>query len=124
MSYRVLLHVTSAISLIFGIGMLFAPDLLMEFYKAEPLSVSGKYNSQLYGGALLGFATLDWLAASSNNNGELRTVMIANLVAIVVGFGAALYQQLIIGAHPVNWSTVVLYLLMAIAFVSALKSRS
>lgn len=123
MNYRIVLHTTSVISLVFGLAMLFIPDTLMEFYKAEPLSVSGKYNSQLYGGTLLGFAVLDWFTASSSNDGEIRTVLLANLVTVVVGFLATLYQQLVVGAHPVNWSTVVLYLLLSTAFLSALKSR-
>lgn len=123
MNHCTVLRITAVISLIFGLAMFLIPDTLMVFYKAEPLSASGKYNSQLYGGTLLGFAVLDWLAASNDNHGEIRTVLLANLVTVGVGFLATLYQQLVAGAHPVNWSTVLLYLLLTIAFLSALKSR-
>jgi hypothetical protein len=82
------------------------------------LNAGGVFVGQLFGAALIGFGVLNWFARTVTDSKGVRAVVLANLVGDVVGFVIALVGQLtgVGGVNQFGWSTVVIYLLLALGF--------
>ncbi len=123
MNYQIVLRITAILGFITGLVLLFSVNGSMGIFRADESIVYNNYHSQLYGSALIGFAVLNWLASSNGNEGEIRTVLLANLIAVAVSFLVSLYQQLTAGAEFINWLAVIIFLLLSIAFLSSIRAR-
>lgn len=108
-----LLIVSAVVYIIFGIAFVLVPGFVLALYggmSLEPLT------DHLFGAALIGFAVLNWLGRNANEGETLRAIVLANLVSATLGFLAALLQQLSGGVNALGWSSVVIYLLLALGF--------
>ncbi|MBI3733144.1 MAG: hypothetical protein HY259_06760 [Chloroflexi bacterium] len=115
MTLRNLLTVSSILGLLFGLGAVLAPGPVTSLYGAN-LNLSGTVVAQFYGAALIGLGTLGWLARDFTDAQALRAVVLSSLIADTIGFLVALLGQLAGGANSLGWSTVVIYLLLALGF--------
>jgi hypothetical protein len=125
MTTRNVLTVSSIIAFIFGIAFVLAAKPLTALYNIT-LDDSGAFLGQLFGAALIGFGVLNWFARNSKDSQAMRAVVWANLVADVIGFVIALIGQIqgIGGVNALGWSTVVIYLLLALAFLYLSRSTA
>ena len=115
MKLRNLLVVAAAIAAIFGVGLVVASGPLLSIYGIT-LDKAGTVVAQLQGAALIGFAVLDWFARDVSDPPARNAVVLGNLAGAVVGFVVILIAQLAGVANALGWSTVVIYLLVALAF--------
>ena len=93
-----------------------------------PAQLTGYYNvtlnegcvfvAQLFGAALLGFGVLNWSGRHFTDDQAQQGLVNANLAGDAVGFVFALLGQLrgVAGVNSLGWSTVVIYLLLALGF--------
>ena len=72
--------------------------------------------SRLFGGALLGFAIISWKARNAGNSVARQGIVLGFCAADAIGFVVALMAQLNGVANNLGWSTVALYLLLALGF--------
>jgi hypothetical protein len=117
MTLRNLLTVGSIVSLVFGLGFLFAAEQLTSFYNVK-LAAGGVFVAQLYGAALIAFGVLNWLGRDVTDAKGRQALVLANLVGEGLGFVISLLAQLA-GAGGVNslgWSTVAIFFLIALGF--------
>jgi Kef-type K+ transport system membrane component KefB len=68
------------------------------------------------GAAFIGFAVLTWSARNANDSDARRAIVLALVVSDVIGFIAALIAQLADVVNSLGWSTVAIYLLLALGF--------
>ena len=117
MTLRNFLAVASVIAFAFGLGFILIPQPLTELYNIT-LDAPGVFVGQLFGAALLGFGALNWSARNVRDTQALKGILLANVVGDVVGFVIALLSQLagVGGVNALGWSTVALYLLLALGF--------
>ena len=117
MTLRNFLTVASAIAFAFGLGFILIPEPLTALYNIT-LAPPGVFVGQLFGAALLGFGVLNWSARNVRGTQALGGILLANVVGDAVGFVIALLSQLagVGGVNSLGWSTVVLYLLLALGF--------
>lgn len=115
MTLRNFLTAASIIAFVFGLGFVLIPVQLVSVYNVK-LDASGVFVGQLYGAALIGFGVLNWFARNVTDARALQAVVLANLVGDGIGFVIALMGQLanVGGISQFGWSTVILYLLLAI----------
>jgi hypothetical protein len=114
MKLSALMVVNTVIAGVFGIAFVIAPGHVVSLYGVTadaPL----RYLGQLFGSALLALAVITWLARNATGAG-VRAIVLGLAIADSVGFVAALMGQLAGVWNALGWSTVAIYLLLALAF--------
>ena len=101
-------------SLLFGLAYLLVPARLASLYgiAVEPSSPYPRY----FGSALLGFAVVLWLARRVPSGPALRAILVGSFVASTIGLVVAVFQVLDVVGNTLEWSTVLIYLLLTLGF--------
>jgi len=117
MNYRNVVTASAVVSIVYGLLVVLLPGQAVRLYSVE-LTPPGLYVAQLFGSSLLGFGLLNWFARQFQEDSVQKSVLTANLVSSALGAIFSLIAQLggVPGANALGWSTVVLYLLFALAF--------
>lgn len=110
-----LFAVNAVIAGLFGLAFVFAPAQLLAQYG---LAVDSAFAlvAQLFGAALIGYAILTWLCRKAGDSDARRAIVLALFISDGVAFILALMAQLKGLVNPLGWSTVAIYLLLAIGF--------
>jgi len=117
MTYKNITTVAAVAAFIFGLGFIFMPAQLTGYYNVT-LNEGGIFIGQLFGAALFGFGVLDWYGRHFTNEQAQQGLAIANFAGDGIGFIFALFGQLngSTGINALGWSTVLIYLLLALGF--------
>jgi len=110
-----LMIVNAIIAAVFGIGFVLVPDQVISLYSAET-GATLDLMCQLFGASLLGFAALTWLARNAPDSDARRAIVVALFVGDLVGCVVALLARLGGVVNTLGWSTVGIYLVLAIGF--------
>jgi len=110
-----LFAVNAVIAGLFGLAFVFAPARLLAQYG---LAVDAGFAlvAQLFGAALIGYAILTWQARTAADSDARRAIVLALFISDAVAFVLALMAQLKGLVNSLGWSTVAIYLLLAIGF--------
>ena len=112
---RPLMIITAVITAVFGIAFVVAPAQFVSLYGVTA-DASLRYVGQLFGAALVGLAVLAWSARNASDSEGRRAIILAFFVSTGIGFIVALTGQLGGVVNALGWSTVAIYLLLAIGF--------
>ena len=115
MKLSALMIVNAIVAAVFGIGFVLAPGQVMSLYSSEA-GATLDLMCQLFGAALIAFAALSWVARNVPDSEARRAIVLAFFVGDIVGCVVALLAQLRDVVNTLGWSTVVIYLLLAIGF--------
>ena len=115
MKLTTFLIINAIIAVVFGLGFVLFPGQVTSLYGPEA-SAPLEYVGQLFGAALLAFAALTWFARNAPDSEARRAILLALFVGDSVGFVVALIGQLGGVMNALGWSTVAIYLLLAIGF--------
>jgi len=115
MKLRSLFIVNAIVALPFGVGAVLAPKPLLSLYGAA-LDSAGSLTMQFAGVPLIGIGLLTWLARNAAESETRRAIVLALLIADIVGFIVALLGQLSGVLNELGWSTVGIYLLLALGY--------
>jgi hypothetical protein len=115
MKLSTLMVINSIIAFLFGIVFVLIPWQVLSFYGIQP-SPELNYMGQLFGGALLAFAVLTWTARNAAESDARNSIVKSMFIGDGIGFIVALIAQLNNVVNNLGWSTVVIYLLLAIGF--------
>jgi len=120
-----LLVAAAVIGALFGVAFVVASGPLLAIYGIT-LDKAGTVVAQLFGALLIGFAVLNWFARNVTDPEARQAVVLGNLAGDVVGFVVILMGQLAGIANALGWSTVAIYLLLALgfAYVQFMQPRS
>ena len=110
-----LFAVNTVIAGIFGLAFVFAPAQLLAQYG---LVVDAGFGliAQLFGAALVGYAILTWLVRKVGDSEARRAIVLALFISDGIAFVLALMAQLKGLVNSLGWSTVAIYLLLALGF--------
>jgi hypothetical protein len=115
MTLRTLFTINAIIAILFGLALVLMPVPLQASYGVE-LSDAGLYMSRSLGAAFLGFGLISWLVRDSPGSSELRAILLGFFVSDVIGFVISLMYQLQGVTNALGWTTVAIYLLLALGF--------
>ena len=110
-----LFAVNAVIAGLFGLAFVFAPAQLLAQYG---LAVDPGFGlvAQLFGAALIGYAILTWQVRKTADSDARRAIVLALFISNGVAFVLALMAQLKGVVNSLGWSTVAIYLLLALGF--------
>jgi hypothetical protein len=115
MRLNAMFTIYAVISAVFGLAFVFVPDASLALYGIT-LSPGGKSVVRLFGAALLEFAFLSWFARNIGDSEARNAITLAIFIGEAVGFVVVLLGQLSGVVNALGWSTVVMYLLLALGF--------
>ena len=115
MKLSALMTVNAVIAGLFGIAFVVLPTRLLSIYGITA-DAQLAFIGQLFGTALLGYALLTWTARNAAASDARGAIVLALFVSDAIGFVVALIAQLRNVVNAVGWSTVAIYLLLALGF--------
>lgn len=122
MKLNVVMTVNAVVAAVFGLAFVFVPgQLLMQYGVTADAPL--KFIGQLFGTALVGYAVLTWSARSAGDSDARKAIVLAMFVGNGVGFIIALIGQLQRVVNSLGWSTVAIYLILALGFASVLLGK-
>jgi hypothetical protein len=120
MKLSALMIVNAIVATVFGLGFILAPGQVASFYSPEGAGPEGgavlQVVAQLFGAALITFAVLTWVARNAPDSEARRAILLALFIGDSVGCIIALIAQFGGAVNALGWSTVAIYLLLAIGF--------
>ncbi len=123
MHLKTLLLVNTVVTAAFGLALLFAPGQVTAAYGITA-DTGLRYVAQLFGVCLLGFAVLTWFAKDATES-EARVAILRGLfVTAGLGFFVALVAQLRGVVNALGWSTVAIFLLLALGWAYFLRAKA
>ena len=115
MKLSILFTINAIVAVVFGLALVLVAATFMSLYGIT-LSPGGLIIARLFGAALLGYAVLTWFARDAKDSDARRAIVLALFIGDVVGFIVALLGQLSGAVNTLGWSTVAIYLLLALGF--------
>lgn len=115
MSLSLLFAINAVVAVLFGLGFVFAPNMLLAHYGVG-VGAGGEFMTQICGAAFIGFGLVAWAMRRATAGAVRDGVLLGFLVGMVVGFVVALMGQLAGVTNALGWSTVALYGLFALGF--------
>ncbi len=115
MKLNTLMVINAIVAAVFGIAFVLLPAQVIQLYGIT-VDAPLKYVGQLFGASLVGFAFLTWSARNATDSDARRAIVLALFVSNGVGFIVALIGQLAGVVNSLGWSTVAIYLLLALGF--------
>jgi hypothetical protein len=115
MNLRTLMVINTVIAGVFGIAFVLIPWQVLSFYGVQP-NPAINYIGELFGAALLAFAVLTWTARNAADSDARTAIVRALFIGDAVGFILALIAQLGAVVNNFGWSTVIIYLFLAVGF--------
>lgn len=117
MKVRSLFVVHSMIAFVFGLSFLLAPIQVISIYGGV-LTEAGALVGRLFGGTLLTIAAVLWLAREADESTARQAILQGVFVTLIVGVLAALHGVLTGAVNAFGWSTVIIYLALALCYGS------
>ena len=115
MKLKTLMVINAVVAVVFGIAFVLVPAQVVSLYGVTA-GVALKYVGQLFGAVLVGHALLTWSARNATDSDARRAIVLALFVSHGVGFIVTLIGQLGGVVNSLGWSTVAIYLLLALGF--------
>ncbi len=122
MTYRHLLTIAAVDGIVFGVGFLLVPDLIVGILGPRPDTLAQLAFRQV-GAAVLGMAVVDWLGRNAEDVEARRAIVAGNLVsfvpiAITAGYAAATGVT-----NALGWGVAAFHAVMAVGFAWLLAAR-
>ena len=115
MNLSLLMVINAFVAVIFGLGFVFAPGQTLSLYGISP-DAAFSLVAQLFGAALIGFATLTWSARKAKASDALEAIILALFIADGIGFILSMIGQIQGVPNALGWLNVVIYLFLALGF--------
>ena len=116
MKLSTLMVISTVVTAVFGIAFVLIPWQVFSLYGlVEPIP-GLNYMGQLFGVSLVTLAVLTWVARNTVDSDARKAIVLALFIGDCIGFIVALIAQLGDVVNVVGWSTVAIYLLLAIGF--------
>lgn len=115
MTLRNFLMVVVAVSVIFGLGLLFIPGPFMGFFGLR-LDPAGIYMGRVLSAALIALAIIYWQLAETPMSALVQRALVAGLVFSVIGFIFAVVATTSGVASAAGWIIVLLHLALGAGF--------
>lgn len=115
MRLRSLFLLNTAVALLFALGFLLMPGVLLDLFGFIN-NAGAKLLGRFVGVELLVGGLITFFARDSRDSNAQEAIILANLIASVVGFIASLGGMISGAMSVLGWLIVITYLLLSLAF--------
>lgn len=115
MKLNTLMVINAILATVFGCAFVLAPTATGTLYGVTLDPVS-KHLAQLLGAAYLGIGVVTWMARKAAASDALRAIVLAYFISNSIAFIVALINQLASVGNALGWSSVAIYLLLALGY--------
>jgi len=115
MNIKNLMVLNSVVAIIFGVLFVIIPGETLSWYGVEA-GMQINLMSQLFGAALIGIGLVTWNAKNSDDSIARKAIIFSLFIADLIGFIVSLIAQLNNVVNALGWTTVIIYILLAIGF--------
>ncbi len=115
MKLRNLLVLNAVLALAYGIVSVLVPATVLTLYGMTP-TPSANLTGQLFGVELIAVGLLCWFARNVSDSAAQRAIILAFLIANVIGLIVSLMGTLSGVVNAVGWSAVLIYLVLAAGY--------
>jgi hypothetical protein len=122
MTLKTFFTVFAVLSALFGIGFVAAPNEVLAMY-GFPASVHVAVMARLFGGTLLAFAVIQWLARDFRDERVLTALLMGLGISHVVNLLISIAATMAGTINALGWTTVLIYLVGAVCCGYFLKER-
>ncbi len=118
MKLKTLFIINAIVAIVFGVLFVLIPAQVHSLYGHGTGEAMGalNYMGQLFGAALIGIGLVTWTARNSANSDARQAIVYAMFVADGIGFVVTLIGQINNVVNTLGWTTVAIYLLLALGF--------
>jgi hypothetical protein len=109
MTIKLFLSVIGALGLIHGVAFIIAPYEVASLYGLEQ-SLAVAFVSRLFGGALVAWGAILWLAKTFRDEAAVRAVLIATCIAEAISLVFVVQATLAGTLNSMGWVAVLIYL--------------
>jgi hypothetical protein len=111
--------VIAVISVLNGLGLLFAPNVVLVSYGIDP-SIGAALGFRLLGLTLIAFGLINWFVRYSQDWTALRGLLIGGTVGYVLGLAVSLWATLTHVLNQAGWMLVATYAVLLLGYVYSL----
>jgi hypothetical protein len=108
MTIRIFLSIIGALGVIHGIAFIIAPYQVASIYGLEQ-SLAVAFISRLFGGALVAWGAILWLAKTFRDEAAVRAVLISTCIAEVISLCFVVQSTLVGTLNAMGWVAVLIY---------------
>jgi hypothetical protein len=112
----------AVLAALFGIGFVAAPNDVLAMY-GVPASAHIALIARLFGGTLIAFAIIQWLARNLRDDAAVTALLMGLGVSHVINLLITIAAVLAGTLNALGWSTVLIYLIGALGCGYFLKER-
>jgi hypothetical protein len=116
------LKIHAVIALVFGLGFVFIPALILSFYTDVALNAAGAFMARLFGSAILTYAAVLWLASDTPDSEAKQAIVKGFFFTMLIGLAVTLHFQLTGPINALGWTTVALYAFLSLCYWRFSKS--
>jgi hypothetical protein len=113
--------ITAGVQALYGVSLLLFPQFVLELYA---INQADTLFPQLFGGALIAFAVINWIVRNYNAGGIYgRPIVAGNMTFFLIGF--LLFAGLLVrdANSPVWWINLLISLIFGICFILLLFGK-
>ena len=115
MKLKTLMIINAIVAIVFGVIFVIVPAQVYSLYDITA-NEQLIYMGRLFGGTLIGFALLTWMARNATDSDARRAIVLALFISECIGFIVTLIGQINNVVNVLGWSSVAIYLLLALGF--------
>ena len=108
------LVIAGAVTILFGLEFLLVPGFALRQY-AVPTDPHNLMQARYFGGTLLAFGLVIWLARGTRDDVVLRAILQASIVGNVLGAGISAWAAVTGLQSEMVWGSVAIYTLFSLA---------
>ena len=120
MNVKAFFTVHSIIAFVFALGFIAIPARLVAMYGGN-LNAAGVFMARLFASALFTYAAVLWFARNCEDSSARRAIISGFCLTMFIGAGVALHGQLTHVVNALGWSTVALYTLLGICYLTLMR---
>jgi len=116
MDVRLFLAIAAVIAVVYGIGFILIPSVVLGLYGVES-SASAVLGFRYFGATLLSLGLANWIIRESSDWTAIRGLLIANAAGNVVGLVVSVAATLVETMNGMGWSAVLIYLVLLLGYL-------